>query len=71
MGTPESKMYRWRCVHCGKGWMTLNTGRRHLRRLHGDCSSCELEAKLLQAMIDGRGYFVEGDPFERYTHSRA
>src|SRR5262249_7885418 len=61
--------YMWRCVHCGKGWMSLKTGRRHLARKHYDCWSCSLELKLLIAMLEGRGYVVEGDPFRPADHS--
>jgi uncharacterized protein (DUF983 family) len=39
---------RWRCPHCGGGYMSLASAEKHLTRRHSDCWSCELEKHLVQ-----------------------
>lgn len=43
--------------------MTLRSAARHLRRKHWECFSCRAERLMVLAMMEGRGYILEGDPF--------
>lgn len=45
--------------------MTLESADKHLRRKHADCWSCRLERSMVQAMIAGVGFIIEGDLFAR------
>jgi hypothetical protein len=69
--TDHGRPWRWTCPHCFGGPMRLESADRHLRRKHADCWSCRLERLMIRAMIEGRGYVFEGDPFAPYLTSRA
>jgi hypothetical protein len=43
--------------------MRLPSAAMHLRRRHLDCLSCSAEYLMVKSMIEGRGYFFEGDIF--------
>lgn len=46
--------------------MKLPKAWRHLRLRHNDCFSCRLEALMVKAMLEGRGFFTTGPTlFER------
>jgi transcription elongation factor Elf1 len=59
---------RWRCPHCGGGYMSLASADKHLTRRHLDCLSCKVERHMLRAIrlsigqivITGRGAFHFG-----------
>jgi hypothetical protein len=51
--------------------MRLPSAERHLRRKHYDCWSCKLERLMVQAMIEGKGFILDGPLFIRPAGSPA
>jgi uncharacterized protein (DUF983 family) len=49
---------RWRCPHCGGGYMSLASAEKHLTRRHSDCWSCKMERHMVRAIRSNIGQII-------------